>query len=92
MLSRGFRTFSALRYLSEAHVTGVLNTSFPKATAIAVKDISHGCGPMFEIYVEAPEFSGLKMVKQHKLVSDALRKEIKDMHGLRISTSVSQSS
>nr|ACO13142.1 BolA-like protein 3 [Lepeophtheirus salmonis] len=85
---RGFRTLSSLRYLNESHVKGVLQGSFPKATDIVVRDISHGCGAMFEIYIEAPDFAGLRRIKQHKLVTHALEKEIKDMHGLRISTAV----
>lgn len=43
---------------------------------------------MFEISVTAPDFKGLTMVKQHRMVNEALKEQIKDMHGLRIHTSV----
>ena len=45
-----------------------------------------GCGAMYEIFVETIEFRGLNIVKQHRLVTDALKTQIKDMHGVRIHT------
>lgn len=45
---------------------------------------------MFDINVVAPEFKGLNTVKQHRIINEVLKKEIKDMHGLRIRTSVPQ--
>ncbi len=45
-----------------------------------------GCGAMYEIYVETMDFKGLNTVKQHRLVTEALKAEIKDMHGVRIHT------
>lgn len=59
-------------------------------TDIAVVDISGGCGSMYEVYVEAPDFTGIRVVRQHQLVTDALKAEIKDMHGVRISTAVTE--
>lgn len=73
--------------LSERKIQKILDTSFPNAKSIEVKDISGGCGAMYEIFVEAPQFKGLTIVKQHKLITQALKEEIKDMHGLRIHTS-----
>ena len=57
---------------------------------IAVVDVSGGCGSMYEVHVEAPDFKNMRIVKQHQLVTKALAKEIKDMHGIRISTSASK--
>lgn len=51
-------------------------------------DISGGCGAMFEIFIEGNEFQGLSVLKQHKLVTNVLKEEVKEMHGLRINTSV----
>ncbi|XP_063238830.1 bolA-like protein 3 [Bacillus rossius redtenbacheri] len=73
---------------AEIKVRKILKQKFPTAKVIEVTDISGGCGAMFEIMVEAQEFKGLKTVKQHRLVNEALKEEIKDMHGLRIHTSV----
>jgi len=68
----------------------ILADSFPGATDIAVVDVSGGCGSMYEVHVEAPDFKNMRIVKQHQLVTKALAKEIKDMHGIRISTSASK--
>lgn len=62
-----------------------------QAQHISVVDISGGCGAMYEIVVETKEFGGLSRVKQHQLITDTLKTEIKDMHGLRIHTAVPDS-
>lgn len=64
-----------------------LKERFPKASDIKVTDISGGCGAMFDIYVESSDFKGLSIVKQHRIVNDCLKDQIKDMHGIRIVTS-----
>jgi BolA-like protein 3 len=55
---------------------------------VIVNDISGGCGAMYEILVESPDFKGITTIKQHRMITDTLKTEIKDMHGLRIYTSV----
>ena len=70
----------------EIHLVNVLRKNFPAAVDIQVADVSGGCGSMYEVYIEAPEFKGLRMVQQHRLVTEALREEIKAMHGVRITT------
>ncbi|XP_030057653.1 bolA-like protein 3 isoform X2 [Microcaecilia unicolor] len=47
-----------------------------------------GCGAMYEIHIESEEFKEKKIVQQHQMINQALENEIKDMHGLRIFTSV----
>ena len=74
---------------AEESIISSLAASFPTATDIAVVDVSGGCGSMYEVYVEAPDFKGMRVVKQHQLVTKALSSQIKDMHGIRISTSAS---
>jgi len=74
---------------AEESLISALAASFPTATDIAVVDISGGCGSMYEVYVESPDFKGVRMVKQHQMVTKALSSQIKDMHGIRISTSPS---
>jgi stress-induced morphogen len=74
----------------EAHLASLLRKRFPGATEVQVADVSGGCGSMYEVFIEAPEFEGLRMVQQHKLVTEALKEEIKAMHGLRISTAVTK--
>ncbi|XP_053608804.1 bolA-like protein 3 [Plodia interpunctella] len=70
----------------EQQLSTVLKRSLPGITYLSVEDISGGCGAMFEISVEATEFVGLSRVKQHRLVTDSLKSEIAEMHGIRIHT------
>ncbi|ESO95078.1 hypothetical protein LOTGIDRAFT_117448, partial [Lottia gigantea] len=51
-------------------------------------NIAGGCGAMFQINVESEVFRGKRIIQQHKLVTQALEEEIKDMHGLQITTRV----
>lgn len=43
---------------------------------------------MYEVYVKSSEFQSLNTVKQHRLVNEALKAQIKEMHGVRIHTEV----
>lgn len=53
-----------------------------------IKDhlIVGGCGAMFSVRVESPQFNGMARVKQQKLINEVLREQIKQMHGIRIET------
>ena len=62
--------------------------AFPQATNILVEDISGGCGAMYNIYVESVDLRGLSLVQQHKAVTNALKENIKQFHGVRIQTKV----
>ena len=53
---------------------------------VNVEDISGGCGSMYRVEVESPMFSGVSLVKQHRMVNEVLKSEITGMHGLTIST------
>ena len=75
---------------AEMSLINILKEKFPSASDIAVVDISGGCGSMYEVYVESPDFKGIRLVKQHQMVSEALKGEIKEMHGIRISTSATK--
>ncbi|XP_008545533.1 bolA-like protein 3 isoform X2 [Microplitis demolitor] len=77
---------------AEEKMTSILRNKFPKAHTIEVNDISGGCGAMFEVNVITSEFNGLSTVKQHRLINDTLKNEIKDMHGIRISTGLPEAS
>ncbi|KAL7854764.1 hypothetical protein SRHO_G00169540 [Serrasalmus rhombeus] len=72
----------------EVQIAKVLKEKFPLATSLKVVDISGGCGAMYEIHIESDEFRGKRTVQQHQLVNQALKEEIKGMHGLRIFTDV----
>ncbi|CAH2089968.1 unnamed protein product [Euphydryas editha] len=73
----------------EEKLREALKKAIPGITYVSIEDISGGCGAMFEISIEAKEFKGLSRVKQHRLVTDSLKSEIAEMHGIRIHTSPS---
>ncbi|XP_025158438.1 bolA-like protein 3 isoform X2 [Harpegnathos saltator] len=75
---------------AEQKMISILRNKLPEAVLIEVTDVSGGCGAMFDINVVAPEFKGLNTVKQHRIINEALKEEIKDMHGIRIRTSLPQ--
>ncbi|XP_023295045.2 bolA-like protein 3 [Lucilia cuprina] len=72
---------------AEQTIHRLLIHRFPQAN-VKVTDVSGGCGAMFEVFVEAQEFKGLNTLKQHKLVTNTLKEQIKEMHGVRIHTSI----
>lgn len=69
----------------EQKVYDLLKTKL-QPTDLAVKDVSGGCGSMFAINVVSPEFQGLSLVKQHRLVNEILKDEITKWHGLQLRT------
>ncbi|XP_038070294.1 bolA-like protein 3 isoform X2 [Patiria miniata] len=72
----------------ELQLKGILEARFPKATLIQVQDVSGGCGAMYQVNIESEDFAGKRTLQQHRMVTQALAEEVKQMHGLRISTSV----
>lgn len=50
---------------------------------------NHTFFPTLQISIEAREFVGLSTVKQHRLVTNSLKTEISEMHGIRIHTTPS---
>ncbi|KAG8218340.1 bola-like protein, partial [Butyriboletus roseoflavus] len=52
---------------------------------LAVQDVSGGCGSFFAIKIASDAFKGLSTVKQHKLVTEILKQEIQEIHGLQVS-------
>jgi stress-induced morphogen len=53
---------------------------------IQVQDISGGCGSMYAIQIESTKFKGLSVIKQHKMVNEVLKDEIKSWHGVQLRT------
>uniref|UniRef100_A0A915MET7 AP-1 complex subunit gamma n=1 Tax=Meloidogyne javanica TaxID=6303 RepID=A0A915MET7_MELJA len=58
----------------------------PHSLDAEVNTINGGCGAMFRVRVESAQFEGMPKVKQHKLINEVLKKEIKEMHGIVIET------
>ncbi|KAG0351605.1 hypothetical protein BG005_008907 [Podila minutissima] len=72
----------------EKHLYSKLFEKF-QPSKLVVEDISGGCGSMYQVEVVSPSFKDLSMVKQHRMVNDALKEEIKGMHGIRLTTKAS---
>uniref|UniRef100_A0A914XBD8 BolA-like protein 3 n=1 Tax=Plectus sambesii TaxID=2011161 RepID=A0A914XBD8_9BILA len=97
------RSLSTLRYSlrqfcssskiteGEQKITRILKDRFKTATALEVNDISGGCGSMYQVSIEDPEFKGKMKVEQHRMVTEALKKEIASMHGITIQTKAPKS-
>ncbi|KAI0247499.1 bola protein, partial [Lactifluus subvellereus] len=51
---------------------------------LLVQDVSGGCGTFYAITIASAAFKGIPVVKQHRLVNEALKKEIEGIHGLQV--------
>ncbi len=56
------------------------------ASKVEVTDVSGGCGAFFKVLVVAPVFNDIPIVKAHRLVLEALEKDVGKMHGITIET------
>ncbi|KAF4705839.1 BolA-like protein 3, variant 2, partial [Perkinsus olseni] len=56
------------------------------ATSTKVEDVSGGCGSSYRVEVQSPKFVGLPRIKQHQMVNEALKDEIKKWHAITIIT------
>ncbi|CAF1272075.1 unnamed protein product [Adineta steineri] len=70
----------------ETKLNEILKKRFPDARLVDVKDTSSGCGASYEIIVVTDEFAKMRTVNQHRLVSDALSKQLPNIHAIRIFT------
>ncbi|KAJ9098682.1 hypothetical protein QFC21_004330 [Naganishia friedmannii] len=55
-----------------------------------VVDVSGGCGSFYAIHISSPQFKGLSTIRQHKLVNECLKEEVKAIHGLQLKTVVEE--
>ncbi|CAF0789971.1 unnamed protein product [Rotaria sp. Silwood1] len=74
----------------EMKLNDILKKRFPNARLIDVKDTSAGCGASFEVIVVSDEFANMRMVNQHRLVSEALNKQLRNIHAIRIFTGTNE--
>jgi len=54
---------------------------------VNVIDKSGGCGESYEVIVHASSFQGMPTIKQHRLVQEAIKDDIKKWHAVSIKTS-----
>jgi len=74
----------------EQHIFNILNDKLDPS-ALAVQDVSGGCGEFYHLQVSSKAFKGMTMIKQHRLVQQILKEEIKGFHGIQLQTSVDES-
>ncbi|GFZ45726.1 hypothetical protein JCM24511_03455 [Saitozyma sp. JCM 24511] len=67
----------------ERNIHSKLAARFP-GKRLEVQDVSGGCGSFYAILVSSPAFKGLSTIKQHKLVNEVLKEDIKGIHGLQV--------
>jgi len=70
----------------ELKIFNILKTGLGENSDIKVQDVSGGCGAMFDINVASASFKGKSLVDQHRTVNQLLASEIKEMHGLTLTT------
>jgi len=70
----------------ELKIFNILKTGLGENSDIQVQDVSGGCGAMFKIDVSSAVFKGKSLVEQHRTVNQLLSSEIKEMHGLTLTT------
>jgi stress-induced morphogen len=69
----------------------LLHRAFPDATELRVEDRTGG-GDHFQVILASPQFRGLSLLDQHRLVNEALAEPLRDgtIHELRIKTKGSE--
>lgn len=91
------RAYSTLELTSGEKVLFDKLSKYFTPTRLAVKDVSGmcystkkvirgGCGSMYAVDITSKMFDDLSMVKQHRLVNDVLKDDIKTFHGIQIKT------
>jgi stress-induced morphogen len=69
----------------EQRIGKILRNEF-HPTELEVRDISGGCGSMYQISITSKKFEGRRLVQQHRMVKDVLKEEIEKMHGYTLIT------
>lgn len=57
---------------------------------LEVVDISGNCGTSFSVKIISPDFKGKPMIMQHRMVNEALKDELKEIHALQIKSEASK--
>ncbi|PVG01009.1 bola-like protein [Serendipita vermifera] len=73
----------------ERHIFDLLNDKLDPKTLV-VQDVSGGCGEFYALQISSKAFNGLTMIKQHRLVQELLKVEIKGFHGIQLKTSAEE--
>ncbi|ORZ05607.1 bola protein [Absidia repens] len=76
--TRLYTTSAAPEGLSagESHIYNKLQSAF-EPLRLRVSDVSGGCGSMYAIDIASTSFEGKSIVKQHRLINDLLKEELR---------------
>lgn len=85
-LSRSTRCFSTTPAQPIDQTIHSKLTSALSPVHLSIEDTSGGCGAFFRINVVSDAFAGKSLVKQHRMVKDAIATEISAVHGVTINT------
>ena len=71
---------------SQLEVQDVSGTRWPFFVSFIAHTGKGGCGTFYAISISSTAFQGLSTLKQHKLVTETLKLEIADIHGLQVTS------
>eukprot|EP01017_Pseudomicrothorax_dubius_P044319 TRINITY_DN747_c0_g1_i1.p1 TRINITY_DN747_c0_g1~~TRINITY_DN747_c0_g1_i1.p1 ORF type:complete len:111 (-),score=26.37 TRINITY_DN747_c0_g1_i1:53-385(-) len=86
----GLRMFATKGKTDKEELMSKLLVEKLNAKVAEVVDTSGGCGEMYKIRVESPQFEGKTRIEQHRMVQELLKEQLKNAHGFNISTSSSK--
>ncbi|KAG2426694.1 hypothetical protein HYH02_014734 [Chlamydomonas schloesseri] len=75
---------------AERAIAAKLKAGLQGVTRVEVQDTSGGCGAMYRIAIQAADFKGQSIVKQHQLVHKLLAEDLKRWHGLTLETKAAE--
>ncbi|KXS22461.1 hypothetical protein M427DRAFT_173118 [Gonapodya prolifera JEL478] len=72
----------------DVHLLLAAHQPLQPISKLVVSDTSGGCGSMYAIEIASGAFNGLGLLKQHRLVTDALQETMKAQgwHGVTVKT------
>ncbi len=59
---------------------------FVPGSKVSLVSIPGGCGAQYSISISSKRFNGLTQLKQHRLVNEVLKEELKQWHAIRLTT------
>ncbi|KAJ3003366.1 hypothetical protein HKX48_001797 [Thoreauomyces humboldtii] len=65
--------------VAKAHLEEAIKTKL-QAEHVDVVDTSNGCGQSFDVTIVSPLFEGKNTLQRHRLVNEALKEEIAQIH------------
>lgn len=84
-----FRNTSKFNFSSKSILENLIKSNL-KVTKLSIEDVSGGCGQAFKVEVASSDFKNKSLIKQHQLLNEILKEELKDIHSITYKTSVAE--